>query len=378
MRLFLVSVSIALAACHSVPSDWVSGTVYLVAVGSPSEVEMMRAEQILGLLTQRPVKRMPSRQLVPAEEHPHCPSKAPCYDAGEILDDLLRDPPTDTFRIVGVTEAPMSAAVARDSIAFARHHERALLYTTASFKQLNASSAHDRTRQILSHELGHTFGAEHCRGPCVMQPRLTEHATIRACPLHRKHMVEGLLQSIDSGSFLAAVGRERSRLGRWDEAIDAYRRALLRSPNVVEVETALAVALMARGRYLEARDVLDRASYYSPRSPLPFYARAGLYASQSAPARAAAHLESGVNRDPNASHAHRFAGVLYQDVLRDDDAAIYHYRLHLSVGGRDPEVLGRLAMLLAPTTLVFTEPEVVVVQYDNEAGLFWAHAGWGE
>jgi len=374
MRSIIISVVISMTACHSTPLDWSPGVVYLVPVGSPTAAEMKRAEEILGMLTQRPVRRLPMRPLVGAGEYPHCPDEAPCYDAGEILDELLDDPPEDTFRIVGVTEAPVSSSVGRDSIAFARQYERAMLYTTITFVSLPDDQARDRTRQIISHELGHTFGAEHCDGPCVMQPRLNQRLTTSACPMHRQRLVDGLLQSIDTGHFLAAVGRERGRLGRWDEAIDAYRRALNRQPHVVEIETNLAVALIARDRYLEARDVLDQASYYSPKSPLPFYVRAGLYASQSAPARAAAHLESGVNRDPNPTNAHRLAGVVYQDVLRDENAAIHHFRLHLSVGGRDPEVLGRLAMLLTPTTLVFTEPEVVLVQYNEQSGLLWAHA----
>ncbi len=377
MRSLFISMVMAITACESTPRSWSPGTVYLVPVGSPSSAELDRAERVLTVLTQRPVLRLPARRLVSAAEHPHCPSTAPCYDAGAILDDLLARVPGDTFRIIGVTEAPVSSSVGHDSIAFARHHERAMLYTTSTFVPLPPDDAHARTRQIVSHELGHTFGAEHCEGPCVMQPRLNQRLTTSACPLHRQHLVQGLSQSVDSGPFLAAVGRERGRLGRWNEAITAYRRALHKQPHVVEVETNLAVALMARERYLEARDVLDQASYYSPTSPLPFYVRAGLYASQSAPARAAAHLESGVNRDPNPTNAHRLAGVVYQDVLRDDNAAIYHFRLHLSAGGRDPEVLGRLAMLLSPTTFVFTDPEVVLVKYDEQEGLMWAEAGWG-
>ena len=377
MRSLFISMVTAMAACHSTPVDWSPGTVYLVPVGSPTDAEMKRAERVLGVLTQRTVRRLPRRPLVRAAEHLHCPQGVPCYDAGAILDDLLDEPPGDTFRIVGVTEAPVSSSVGRDSIAFARHYERAMLYTTSTFVSLPPDEAHARTRQIVSHELGHTFGAEHCEGPCVMQPRLNQELTTSACPLHRRHLVDGLSQSIDGARFLAAVGRERGRLGRWNGAIVAYRHALRRQPHVVEVETNLAVALMARERYLEARDVLDQASYYSPKSPLPFYVRAGLYATQAAPGRAAAHLESGVNRDPNPPNAHRLAGVVYQDVLRDDTAAIHHFRLHLSVGGRDPEVLGRLAMLLTPTTFVFTDPEVVVVQYDEHQGLMWAHAGWG-
>ena len=362
--------------CSPTAPEWIPGAVYLVPIGQPEAMELARAEKVLSLLTQRPVRRLPRRPMLPASLHPHCPTSAPCYDAGAILDELLSDPPSDTFRIVGVTEAPVSSSVGHDSIAFARQHERALLYTTASLPPLPDIEALARTRQIVSHELGHTFGGQHCAGPCVMQPRLEHRLATGACPLHRHLLVKGLAQSITGPTFLAAVGRERGRLGEWNEAIDAYRRSLRRRPRVVEVEANLAVALVARGRHLEAADVLDQASYNAPDSPLPFYVRAGLLATQNRAQRAAAHLESGVNRDPDPTSAHRLAGIVYQDVLRDESAAIYHFRLHLSAGGRDPEVLGRLAMLLTPTTLVFSEPEVVVVRWNVSDGLLLASAGW--
>jgi len=375
---FFSALSVMALSCSPTAVDWVPGVVYLVPIGEPEATELARAEKVLALLTQRPVRRLPRRPLLPAAVHPHCPTAAPCYDAGSILDELLSEPPRDTFRIVGITEAPISSSVGHDSIAFARRHERALLYTTVSLRPLPDAQALARTRQIMSHELGHTFGAQHCSGPCLMQPRLEHRLATGACPLHRPLLVEGLAQSIAGPTFLAAVGRERGRLGDWNEAIDAYRRSLRRRPRVVEVEAHLALALVARGRHLEAEDVLDQASYNAPDSPLPFYVRAGLFATQDRTQRAAAHLESGVNRDPNPTSAHRLAGIVYQDVLRDESAAIYHFRLHLSAGGRDPEVLGRLAMLLTPTTLLFTEPEVVVVRWDVREGLLLASAGWGQ
>lgn len=351
--------------------------------------ELTRAEQAMVDLTRRPVRRLAARPLTDttitaacrkptALAEALCPD--PIHDAAALLDRLLADVPPDTFRILGVTAVPLATPAHETLIGFARSHERALVYSTHDQHAWLTEAAHRRrVRHIVGHELGHTFGAEHCKADCVMRDAMSPaHADLlsdHACPHHRSAFGEGVAQSIDAPAFLAAVGTERMRLGRWDEAITSLDAAVRRAPDDVQWRTALGVALMAGGRLMAADEALGEASRRAPGAPQPYYARAALYAAGYAPYRAPAFLEAAVDRDGDIVRAHRAAGIFYQDVLEQPQGAIHHYEAHIRYGGRDPRVIARLVYLLAPTTLTFSTGEVIIARYDPVEGLLIASLG---
>jgi predicted Zn-dependent protease len=69
-----------------------------------------------------------------------------------------------------------------------------------------------------------------------------------------------------SGQSLAALGATFSTLGRWDDAVNAYRRALELTPNVPAVEELLGDALLRDNRVAEAIPTLEDAVQRRPNS----------------------------------------------------------------------------------------------------------------
>ncbi|MCA9541197.1 MAG: tetratricopeptide repeat protein [Myxococcales bacterium] len=354
------------------------GVAYLVALGPLPRGEMARAERALRELVDRPVVCLVAEDL--PENARDCKAAGCRYDAGRLLDHLLREAPADTFRIIGVTAAPLQTPDRAALIGYARQGERAVIYTTHEQVAALTEAGHlRRVRHVITHELGHTFGAEHCTRDCVMRDALNVanvgELTDHPCPLHTRFFHDGLKASLNDAESLSHLGAERLRLGRWDEAVSALEHVVAQHPDDAKVRTSLGVALMAGGRLVAAEEALREASRRAPGAPQPYYARAVLYAAGYAPDRAAAFLEAAVKRDGDLKRAHRAAGILYQDVLDDPDRAVRHYEAHIQFGGRDPSVIARLVYLMSPTTLTFTTPEVIIARWQPGVGLLVASLG---
>lgn len=341
------------------------GVTYLVPFGEVPTAEVERARWALEGATRRLVVVLPAR---------HLPKFDDSIDAGALLDDLLREPPPDAFRVAAVTTAPLHAPQIDAVIGYARIGERALIYSTHLLPRYATEAARrGRIRRIIDHELGHTYGAEHCDGACVMRDVEGDAAVDllppHYCPKHRQLAEERRMQGPAHPQALIRLGGERMRLGLWQQAIAAYKRALKHAPDDYKARTAMGVAQMARGELAVAEETFITATRANPRASQPYYARAVLYAAGLAPERASAFLEAAVQRDFKRTRAHRAAGILYQDVLADDARAAHHFQAHISLGGRDPEVIARLVYLMQPATLTFNEPETIIARWDPVTGL---------
>ncbi len=372
----LLALLLATPGCEQPPEPLGDpGLVYVMALGPTPQATVRRAAWALQQTTRRAVVVLP-----PIDLPERARDAAGRYDAGVLLDTLLRNAPADTFRIAGVTAAPLGDTEHDSVIGYARTGERALVYSTDALPNYSTEAARRRTvRRIVAHELGHTFGGGHCKSECVMRDTLNPHAIElmpdHPCPLHRRQANRGLAMSIDDPDFIAEVAAERTRLGDFAQAIAAWRRAVTRRPDDARLWTALGIAQMAKGELTAADEAFRTASRVAPEAPQPYYARAVLYAAGYEPARAEPFLEAAVERDGDALRAHRAAGILYQDVLEDEKRAVHHFEAHVRKGGRDPDVITRLTFLLSPTTLVFNEPETIVARWQPGRGLLIASLG---
>lgn len=351
------------------------GLVYVVPIGEVPAAELERARRSLGAQTQRTallLPRLPLPDRVPGKRR---------YDAGVLLDALLAIAPDDTFRILGVTTVPLRAEEHDTLIGYARRDGRALVYSVdALWPMLVTEAAHIRfTRRIIAHELGHTHGGGHCEKRCILSDVETADAIQEQpdayCPEHAEMVERALAVGPRDRAALVRLGAERLRLGRWRQAVEAYRHALRADPTDPRVRTSLGVALMARGEWLAAEQAFSDASADAPGAPQPYYARAVLLAASGDTHRAPAYIEAAVTRDGNQKRAHRAAGILYEDVIGDERRAAHHYHAHLRIGGRNPAVIERLVKLMSPTTLVFHDPELVIARWDPGRGLVLAYAG---
>lgn len=386
MACLVATFSWALSSCApgGDSADDRPGVAYIVAFGPVPAAEVRRARLALVDLTGRSVAVLPARPLAPhllskpcRDGRPETPCPTPRYDASALLDAILIDAPADTYRILGITTAPVDAPSHDHLIGFARQGERGLVYSThAQVAALTEAEHRRRVRHIVAHELGHTFGAGHCEEECVMHDVASiaeiAHLTEHPCPHHADDFSKGLAGSIDAPEFLSDLGSERLRLEDWSGAIDALGAVASAQPEDPRVSTALALAMMADGRLVTAEEVLEEASRRTPQAPQPYYARAVLYASGYAEDRASAFLEAAVARDGNIRRAHRAAGILYQDVLESPALAVRHFEAHIQHGGRDPEVIARLVYLLSPTTLTFDTGEVIIARWQPDEGLMIA------
>ncbi len=350
------------------------GVAYVVPIGPVAAADVARAAWALRAQLHLPV------QVLPAQSLPTARGPDGAAPVERILDDLLRTAPADAFRVLGVTQAPLTSAHLGALIGYARQGERALVYSTHSLPQRATEAAHRRrVTRVVAHELGHTYGAGHCDVACVMHgtetPTDVDLLADRYCPEHQALASKALALHLDHPDFLAGVGAEQLRLGQWQAAAEGYRQALHARPRDVRLRTSLGVALMADGQTTAAREAFEAGLVFDPTAPQPYYGLAVLYAAGVAPARAPAFLEAAVRRDGDPLRAHRAAGILYQDVLDDPLRAAWHYEAHVQKGGRDPEVIARLTYLISPAMLTFSQPEVVVARWTAE-GLMVAQAHW--
>ncbi|MBU0551675.1 hypothetical protein KKF91_00190 [Myxococcota bacterium] len=300
------------------------------------------------------------------------------YNAEALLDAALLEAPPDTFRLLVVTDAPLNTPAHERLVGYARGEERGLIFSTQGLPRVGTEAAHRRrTRRVVLHELGHTFGIGHCPGDCVMRDSPAQALDLLAdgyCPLHRPIAEAGLAERLGDVRFLSRLALERMRLARWGEAVAAFRAALKVAPGGPRLWTGLGISLMADGQLLAADEAFEMAHQIAPQAPQPFYARAILYGAGFDPQRAEAFIEAAVDRDGRALRAHRAAGIFYQDVLGNKPEAIRHYQRHVELGGRDERVIGRLVYLLSPSTLVFTRPELIIARWDSAEGLILARA----
>lgn len=358
--------------------EYVEGTVYIVPLGGVHRVEAERAAWALARETGRRTQILERRPLPRAARNAEGR-----YDAGDLLDHLLFDAPVDAFRVVGITEADLAAPRYRYVIGYARHGERALIYSTARFPTDTTEATRRRwIQRILAHELGHTYGADHCDRHCLMKTTRTvndvEHLPDGYCEVHGPLVEAGRKVNPGDPPALALMARERIRLGRWQEATEAYKSALLAKPEQPRLYVELGISLMAEGRLENANRAFEVATRLAPESPQAYYALSVLFAAGYAPWRASAYLEAAVRRDADKARAHRAAGILYQELLGDVDAASRHFERYVHIGGRDPEIVARFVYLVRPAVVTVEQPETIVAQWQPGKGLVVAALNFAE
>lgn len=155
----------------------------------------------------------------------------------------------------------------------------------------------------------------------------------------------------DAEAFFQVAGNA-VELGRIDEAIRYYRRALQIEPNYARAHCGLAVALQSPGQTLAARDRLDEAIYHYRQAlriePDLVYAHCGLGIAlhlQGKLDEAASHYRRALRIDPEHAEAHSsLACALAEQGALDE--AIGHYRRALKIKPGYAHVYYRLGRTL--------------------------------
>lgn len=105
-------------------------------------------------------------------------------------------------------------------------------------------------------------------------------------------------------TLLLYCGATLHDLGRYDEAVDAYKKSIQTAADIGEAHNNLGNSLMALGRFSEAADSFFRAATLLPASPVPLAARATALQAVGRVADAEADCRKAVTLDPAFAAAH--------------------------------------------------------------------------
>lgn len=154
----------------------------------------------------------------------------------------------------------------------------------------------------------------------------------------------------ESARLYVEEGREASRRGDHDRAVDLFSDAIRAHPEFAEAFLGRANARIGlrldphareNGREYEERALRDYslAIRYNPAYAEAYFNRAMLLSSRAQYRRAAEDLINATKFAPDDPEAHLYLGRLYEEKFEGREiAAIEHYEQYVDLGGDDPKV----------------------------------------
>ncbi len=120
---------------------------------------------------------------------------------------------------------------------------------------------------------------------------------------------ENIVAEFPEACHLIDLGRVRTKLDQWDQAEEAYRRAMSADPKDAGAALHLGALLMTRGRLAEARDALQRAIALDPSDALAHLNAARVHLRLGAFDAAAAASRQALEIAPDLTDAHQILGT---------------------------------------------------------------------
>ena len=165
---------------------------------------------------------------------------------------------------------------------------------------LSALVAEKTAQKLGSHSVDQT-GSWLLRGPLLEK--------VRQCSKTFEAVPDAVL-SPDHPDSLKKRGDALFGLGRYEDAINCYDRAIHNQPNNPKLWCSLASALMKLTRYREAMACFDRAIHLKPESHIPWYWRSRVLIELKRYPEALRSLEQALMNKPNFQPALRAHGPL--------------------------------------------------------------------
>ncbi len=137
---------------------------------------------------------------------------------------------------------------------------------------------------------------------------------------------EKQLDDFDLSNLLMCVGEAKHRLGKYDEAVNAFKRVADMNPEAFDVHIRLAHALIRKGANEEAIPALKKCLALEPKNANVPYILAGVYLTQGHLDEVITNLKSAIKLDPNYAEAHFGLGMAYS-AIGDKQAALKEYRI---------------------------------------------------
>jgi tetratricopeptide (TPR) repeat protein len=129
----------------------------------------------------------------------------------------------------------------------------------------------------------------------------------------------------DLSNLLTCLGEAKFRLGKDDEAINAFKRVAEMNPKIFDVQIRLAHSLIRKGANDEAISVLQECLTLEPKNANVPYILAGVYLTQGHLDGVIPNLKSAIKLDSNFAAAYFALGMAYSSI-GDKQAAMKEYR----------------------------------------------------
>jgi tetratricopeptide (TPR) repeat protein len=129
----------------------------------------------------------------------------------------------------------------------------------------------------------------------------------------------------DLSNLLTCLGKTKFQLGKYDEAVNAFKQVADMNPQAFDVHIQLAHALIRKGANEEAIPALKKCLALEPKNALVPYILAGVYLTQGHLDGVIPNLKSAIKLDPNYAEAHFGLGMAYS-AIGDKQAALKEYR----------------------------------------------------
>src|SRR6266540_2691408 len=142
----------------------------------------------------------------------------------------------------------------------------------------------------------------------------------------------------DLSNLLTCLGEAKFRLGKDDEAINAFRRVAEMNPKAFDVHIRLAHSLIRKGANDEAISVLKECLTLEPKNANVPYILAGVYLIQGHLDEVITNLKSAIKLNPNFAQARFGLGMAYS-AIGDKQAALKEYR---AIKKLDPQLAQQL------------------------------------
>jgi TonB family protein len=142
----------------------------------------------------------------------------------------------------------------------------------------------------------------------------------------------------DLSNLLTCLGEAKFRLGKDDEAINAFRRVAEMNPGIFDIQIRLAHSLIRKGANDEAISVLKECLTLEPENANVPYILAGVYLTQGRLDEVITNLKSAIKLDPNYAEAHFGLGMAYS-AIGEKKAALEEYDI---IKKLDPQLAQQL------------------------------------
>ncbi|MGH9769810.1 MAG: TonB family protein [Blastocatellia bacterium] len=142
----------------------------------------------------------------------------------------------------------------------------------------------------------------------------------------------------DLSNLLVCLGEAKFRLGKNDEAINAFKRVAEMNPKVFDVQIRLAHSLARKGANDEAISVLKECLTLEPKNANVPYILAGVYLIQGHLDEVITYLKNAVSLAPDHAEAHFGLGMAYS-AIGDKRAAMQEYRILKKLDKKQAEQL---------------------------------------